>query len=395
MSPLQNCQFRRLFIARTISLLGTGIATIALAFLAYHLQPKSASLIIGTALVIKMVAYIALSPVFGHFAERVSRKKFLVTMDVIRFACLLVIPFVTLIWQIYVLIFIISVCSAGFTPVFQSVIPEILPDEAVYSKALILTRVAYNVEVLLSPALSALFLIFYNFHSLFLLNAITFLMSALLILTVSFSPKSRTLEKTSLSTLFSGVRLYLGQRELIACLCLILVSSIAGATVIVNTVVFFHGVFQQSRSITALATGCFGLGSVLFALAMPRLRKKMKETTMMLWGAVLVIITYAATMVFHQWQILFITWFLLGAGAIAIEGLLSVIVNRYASDATRAKLFSANFSLTHACWLIAYALVGYLGIHPVLNYYFLSCLVITVVLLIFAKVLLNKCVEVI
>lgn len=196
MSPLQNCQFRRLFIARSISLLGTGIATIALAFLAYHLAPKQASLVIGTALVIKMVAYIFLSPVFGHFAERVSRKKFLVTMDVIRFACLLVIPFVTFIWQIYVLIFIISACSAGFTPVFQSVIPEILPDEAVYSKALILTRVAYNVEVLLSPALSALFLIFYNFHSLFLLNAITFLASALLILTVRFSPMSRTLEKT-------------------------------------------------------------------------------------------------------------------------------------------------------------------------------------------------------
>ena len=36
-------------------------------------------------------------------------------------------------------------------------------------------------------------------------------------------------------------------------------------------------------------------------------------------------------------------------------------MNRSSGDADRAAYFSAQFSLTHACWLITYPLVGYLG----------------------------------
>lgn len=67
-------------------------------------------------------------------------------------ACL---PFVNTVWQIYVLIFVLQAASAAFTPTFQATIPDILPDEQDYTDALSLSRIAYDMESVLSPLLAA------------------------------------------------------------------------------------------------------------------------------------------------------------------------------------------------------------------------------------------------
>jgi hypothetical protein len=54
----------------------------------------------------------------------------LVALDVLRAATVLLLPFVDAVWQVYALIFVINACSAGFTPLFQATIPDVLPDEA-------------------------------------------------------------------------------------------------------------------------------------------------------------------------------------------------------------------------------------------------------------------------
>ena len=69
-------------------------------------------------------------------------------------------PFVTEIWQVYVLIFMLQSASAAFTPTFQATIPDVLPDEAVYTRALSLSRLAYDLQQLLAPALAGVLLWF-------------------------------------------------------------------------------------------------------------------------------------------------------------------------------------------------------------------------------------------
>ena len=49
-------------------------------------------------------------------------------------------PFVTEVWQVYVLIVLVNACSAGFTPTFQATIPDVLDDEPSYTRALSLSR---------------------------------------------------------------------------------------------------------------------------------------------------------------------------------------------------------------------------------------------------------------
>ena len=65
---LRNPTFRHLFAAQLVALLGTGLATVALGLLAWQLAGDTAGAVLGTALAIKMVAYVTLAPVAAAIA---------------------------------------------------------------------------------------------------------------------------------------------------------------------------------------------------------------------------------------------------------------------------------------------------------------------------------------
>ena len=181
LTVLANRTYRHLLAAQMIALIGTGLATVALGLLAYDIAGGNAGAVLGTALAIKMVAYIGVAPVVGAFADRLPRRAFLVSMDLVRAAVALCLPVVDQIWQIYVLIFVLQSASAAFTPTFQATIPDVLPDEADYTRALSFSRLAYDMESLTSPILAAGLLTVISFHWLFAGTAIGFLASAMFV----------------------------------------------------------------------------------------------------------------------------------------------------------------------------------------------------------------------
>lgn len=181
LSILANRTYRHLFTAQVVALVGTGLATVALGLLAYDLAGASAGEVLGTALAIKMLAYIGVAPIAAAFAERLPRRAMLVALDLVRALVALTLPFVTQTWQIYILIFLLQSASAAFTPTFQATIPDVLPKEADYTRALSLSRLAYDLESVASPMLAALLLTVVSFHSLFWGTMVGFLASAALV----------------------------------------------------------------------------------------------------------------------------------------------------------------------------------------------------------------------
>src|SRR3954469_3250270 len=129
---LANRTYRHLFAAQVIALAGTGLMTVALALLAYQLAGANAGAVLGTALAIKMIAYVTVAPLAGDLAPRLPRRAFLVTLDLVRAAVALALPFIDQVWQIYVLIAVLQSASAAFTPTFQATIPDILTKEEDY-----------------------------------------------------------------------------------------------------------------------------------------------------------------------------------------------------------------------------------------------------------------------
>ena len=91
---LGNRTYRHLFLAQVVALIGTGLATVALGLLAFDLAGANAGAVLGTALAIKMVAYIGIAPIASAIAERVPRRALLIALDLVRAAVALLLPFV-------------------------------------------------------------------------------------------------------------------------------------------------------------------------------------------------------------------------------------------------------------------------------------------------------------
>ncbi|MEZ4340865.1 MAG: MFS transporter [Sandaracinaceae bacterium] len=214
LDPLRDARYRRLFAAQVTSLVGTGLTTVALALLAHDLAGGDAGAVLGTVLGMKMVAYVVVAPAVGGIAHRLPRKALLIGLDVLRAGIVLALPFVDALWQVYALIVALNVAAAGFTPTFQATLPDVLTDEARYTRALSLSRLAYDLEALASPALAAFALTLVSYDGLFVADAVTFLVSAALVATTAIPlPSVPERARGTLASLTFGVRSYLATRR--------------------------------------------------------------------------------------------------------------------------------------------------------------------------------------
>jgi MFS family permease len=365
---LADRTYRHLFTAQVIALLGTGLATVALGLLAYDLAGANAGAVLGGALAIKMVAYIGVGPVVNAFIDQIPRRTLLVAMDVVRAIVALSLPFVDQIWQVYVLIFLLQSASAAFTPTFQAAIPDVLPDEQTYTRALSLSRLAYDLESLVSPMLAAALLTLISFHWLFAGTVVGFLASAALVLSVTIPQpprKPRTGGVYARTTL--GSRIYLKTPRLRGLLAFNLTAAAAGAMVIVNTVVLVRTGLGRSNDDVALALAAFGGGSMIAAFALPRLLDRLSDRPVMLGGSALLVggLGVAALLMIGgaglSWPVLLSLWAVLGLGYSAVLTPGGRLLRRSAAPEDRSAVFAAQFGLSHAGWLITYSVAGAVG----------------------------------
>lgn len=361
LSVLRNRTYRHLFAAQVIALIGTGLMTVALGLLAYDLAGADAGVVLGTALAIKMIAYVGVAPVAQALSDRLPRRAVLVTLDLVRAAVALFLPFVSEIWQIYLLIFVLQAASAAFTPTFQAVIPDILPDEEEYTRALSLSRLAYDLESLLSLMLAAALLTVITFSNLFAGTVVGFLSSAALVVSVSLpvtepGPRRGIWDRTT-----RGLRIYLATPRLRGLLAICLAVSAAGSMVIVNTVVIVKAGFGLGEAEVAWALACFGGGSMIAAFAMPRLLVRVGDRIAMLAGASVLVIGTALGSVIGSYYALLPLWLVIGFGYSVAQTPSGRLLRRSAHAEDRPAIFAAQFALSHACWLLCYPLAGRFG----------------------------------
>lgn len=362
LSVLLNPTYRQLFMAQVLALLGTGLATVALGLLAYEMAGAEAGAVLGTALAIKMIAYVGVAPIAAAFANNFPRRTLLVALDLVRALTAALLPFVSEIWQIYALIFILQAASASFTPTFQATIPDILPDEKEYTKALSLSRLAYDLESVVSPMLAAALLVVISSHTLFAGTVIGFLASAALVLsTVLPTPKKAIQQEGFVGRTTKGARIYLSTPRLRGLLSVNLAAAAASAMVIVNTVVIVQSILRLDQRSTAFALAAFGGGSMLAALTLPKLLESTADRTVMLIGSAMLAAGLCAGAVLTGYASLLLLWFWLGIGYSMAQTPSGRLLRRSSTAEDRPALFAAQFALSHACWLLTYPIAGWLG----------------------------------
>ncbi|MFH9267748.1 MULTISPECIES: MFS transporter [unclassified Streptomyces] len=361
-----NRDYRRLFSAQIIALFGTGLATVALGLLAYDLAGPSAGAVLGTALTVKMVMYVVIAPIAAAYVDRFPRRTLLTLLDAVRAVVVLALPFVTEVWHIYLLVGLLQAASAAFTPTFQAVIPDIVTEESDYVRALSASQVASTMESLLSPVLAAVALAFLSFDRLFLGTSAGFLLSALLVLSARIPEARPTAHTRAWDKATAGIRTFLRTPRLRGVMALNLAVAAAGSIVVVSTVNYVRDELGGSQSAVAWMLAASGSGTLLAALALPRVLDRVAARTVMVTGAgVLVGGTAAAVALvaagLTTWTGTAIVWALIGIGmALVITPTGQVLRGSVAPNAVPG-VFAAQFSLSHLAWLITYPIAGWLG----------------------------------
>jgi dTMP kinase len=128
-SVLRIREFRRLWIALSLSSLGDWLGLLATTSLAAHLEKGySAGLYgIGSVLAVRLAPALFIGPVAGAWADRFNRRYTMVTADVLRFGLYASIPLVRTLWWLLVASFLIESLSLFWIPAKEASVPTLVP----------------------------------------------------------------------------------------------------------------------------------------------------------------------------------------------------------------------------------------------------------------------------
>jgi len=134
--------FRRLFLGRTTSLIGDGIAPIALAFAVLDMTGSATDL--GIVLAVHGLTITALVLAGGVFADRISPRRAMLWADVTRTAstgavAALLLAGVAEIWELALLYAITGAATALFNPASNAIVPQIVPGRRLQEANALLT----------------------------------------------------------------------------------------------------------------------------------------------------------------------------------------------------------------------------------------------------------------
>ncbi len=201
-----NRAFRYLWAGQIISLTGDWFNLIASAALIATLTQSGTA--VGGLFVVRMLAPFLVSPIAGVVADRYSRKKIVVTTDVLR--CFVVLGFLAVrepqhAWLVYVLTAIQSASQGFYFPAWNSILPDITTrNELGIANAL--SSATWSVMLAFGAALGGLVSGIAGVYPAFAIDAVTFLLSALIIIRM---PYQSTLTGRGDQSILAGLQQYL------------------------------------------------------------------------------------------------------------------------------------------------------------------------------------------
>ncbi len=261
---LQNRGFRQLWLGQVVSQMGDWFNTIALYTIILNLTGSGRD--IGLLLVARFVPSFIFGSLSGVVADRFSRRSIMILSDLLRAVVVLGFLFVRRadqLWLIYVLTVMQLGLSTFFEPAKTAVIPSIVSDHELVS-ANAISSVTWSIMLTLGAAIGGVITGWFGTNVAFVLDALTFLLSAILIAQVRF-PRRPQREKRKLtlgralgiSETLEGAR-YVKDRPRVLALLLVKPAWGLGGGILTLLAVFGERIFPVGNS---AATGI----GVLFA----------------------------------------------------------------------------------------------------------------------------------
>lgn len=182
MKIIKNKDFMLLWFAQSISKLGTRLYDIALMW--YMYKKTGSSLALGLSVLCFTVPSVLISPLAGVLADRLSKKKIIISTDFLNGLIMLIFSYFIFtdkfpIYTLYIFMILSTMVTSLFNPAISSAIPVIVVEKDL-KDANTLNQITSQIINILGPALAGILIAFMNIWLLFFVNGLSFLICSLL-----------------------------------------------------------------------------------------------------------------------------------------------------------------------------------------------------------------------
>lgn len=208
MNKLEKSNFRLYAMGRLVSMIGSGVQMIAIPLYIYDLT-KSGTMM-GIFTFFSMLPGLLMSPFAGVLGDRWNRKRIMVNMDFARGVLILVLA--TLAFTNNMSIYILFVCQVFISlmdSIFNSstgaMLPELVSEEDLMKTNSILGGINSS-SMIIGPVLGGIIYGFWGIKYVFLINGVSFVLSAISEMFIKYFSTTESTEKISAKLFFEDFK---------------------------------------------------------------------------------------------------------------------------------------------------------------------------------------------
>lgn len=371
---LAYAPFRKLWTAMSVCSLGDWLNLLALTALAGNLTMDRGyqvqSLAIGGVFVAKMLPAIVLGPLAGAFADRFDRRLTMFFCDLLRFGLVLSIPLVGSYQWVLVATFLVECVNLFWVPAKDATVPNLVPKERLEEANQLNLLVTYGtapVAALLFAVLSVAndmlgrllpFLAIRETYLALFINALAYLVSAVIILSLKEIPKAGVAVATSspsvLRQIFEGWR-FVGGNRLIRGLILGMLGAFAAGGAVVGVAKIYVNALGGGDAAYGVVFGAVFLGMASGMFFGPRLMRELSRRRLFALSIIVAGLVLTAIALIHNLVIVVMLTVLLGACAGIAWIIGYTMIGLEVDDGLRGRTFAFLQSLARVTLLLVVA----------------------------------------
>jgi MFS family permease len=354
-SLLKNGRFLRLWIGQGTSFLGDAVSMVALVVLVVQVTGSASA--VGGALVARLLPTLA-SPLAGVLADRLDRRLVLVASDLARAGLVVGLVFATNLATIYVLVFLMGLARTLFYPTVRAAFPSVV-GAGDLTRANALIGSTFSVSETAGPALGGLLVATVGVDAAFVLDAVTYLVSAALLSLIRLPRLEREDEDAGFAEdLRAGFAYLAGSRVPLSIVIGALLTMLTVNITIPAEVFLAKGTFDAGNAGYGLLVGLYGGGMVLGSALMVALGDRVRLLPLYFSGVFTMALALVGTSLSPT--------FVLALGALVVVGIANgtenvttdTILQNRVPDALLGRVFSVRFLGLSVGEILAYGVGG-------------------------------------
>src|ERR1700682_6277137 len=351
-------RFRRLWLGQGVSYFGDMMNTTGLAIMLFVLTRSPGVVALG--LIAKAIPTVAFGLIAGPIVDRFNRQRVMISADIVRAVLTVTIPFLAINWLpgVFVAVALVATASTFFNPAKQALIPNLVPPNLLV-KANGLVVSSERAMELLGYSLAGIIAGAISWAPLFLIDAATYLFSAVTLLGVPDLLRSATERPLRImQDIVEGGRFILRSPILRSTMSLTAMGAFFGGLTVPTLIVLAYGPLRARPTGYGLLEAVIGGGAIVGAMAAPQLIRGFRAGLLILAGVGGVGLFYALTGLSGSFA--FATTFLFCCGVASTVYLIPLIslTQRDSPDYVRGRVMSTRFLIAQAGLLGGMAVAG-------------------------------------